>query len=268
MKIIVVDDERLALDYLVKMLKKVEPAADIFSFSDSETAFGYLTENKVDIAFLDIEMGQLSGITLAKKYKDICPAVNIIFVTGHSRYMTDAFKLHVSGYLMKPVRERDLRAEIDNLRFPLTRIPLQRVRIQTFGNFEVFVEGRPLDLPRAKSKECLAYLVDRKGARVSASELASVLWEDKPNDSAAQNSVYQVIYTLMKALKEAGAEDIIIKSRREIAIDTSMVDCDYYRAISGDLIQMNSFTGEYMTNYSWAECTLGGLLEQKNNNEQ
>lgn len=103
--------------------------------------------------------------------------------------------------------------------------------MQTFGHFEVFVDGRPLNLPRAKSKECLAYLIDRKGARLTVAEIASVLWEDKENDINTQNNAHQVIFTLMKALKDAGIEDIVIKSRREIAIDVSKVDCDYYAAI-------------------------------------
>lgn len=263
MKIIAVDDERLALENLVQTLKKVETTAEIVSFSNSKDALLYLSENRVDIAFLDIELGELNGIALAKKCKDLCPAVNIIFVTGFSRYMTDAFRLHVSGYLMKPVREKDLRAEIDNLRFPLPHHPTKRVRVQTFGNFEVFVDGKPLDLPRAKSKECLAYLIDRKGAMISVSELASVLYEDKAYDSTSQNNVHQVIFTLMKALKDAGVEEIIIKNRREIGVDTGKVDCDYYAAISGDMTQMNAFAGEYMSNYSWAEFTLGGLVAQK-----
>lgn len=264
MKIIAVDDERLALDNFVKLLKKVESEAEIISFIKPADAMEYLSQNRVDIAFLDIEMGELNGIALAKKCKDLCPMVNIIFVTGYSRYMSEAFRLHVSGYLLKPVRERDLRAEIDNLRFPVSHVPTKRVRVQTFGHFEVFVDGRPLNLPRAKSKECLAYLIDRKGARLTVAEIASVLWEDKENDINTQNNAHQVIFTLMKALKDAGIEDIVIKSRREIAIDVSKVDCDYYAVISGDMTQMNAFSGEYMTNYSWAEFTLGELISKKN----
>ena len=268
MKILVADDERLAVENLVKIINRIEEA-EIVCFSDTQSVLAYLSQNQVDIAFLDIEMGQMSGIELAVKCKELCPAVNIIFVTGYSQYMPDAFKLHASGYLLKPVREKDLRAELDNLRFPvLHHSAVHRVRIHTFGNFEVFVDGKPLDLPRTKSKECLAYLIDRKGARVSVSELASVLWEDRLYDSSTKNNVHQVIFTLMKALKKEGVEDIIIKNRREIAIDTSKVDCDYFETLSGNMALINTFTGEYMTNYSWAEFTLGGLVEEtkvKNN---
>ena len=67
MKIIAVDDEQLALQNLVTMLKRVEAAAEIVSFSDSQEALSYLAENQADIVFLDIEMGELNGIALAVK---------------------------------------------------------------------------------------------------------------------------------------------------------------------------------------------------------
>ena len=56
MKIIAVDDEQLALQNLVTMLKRVEAAAEIVSFSDSQEALSYLAENQADIVFLDNEM--------------------------------------------------------------------------------------------------------------------------------------------------------------------------------------------------------------------
>lgn len=90
MKMMVVDDEKLAVENLVKMLRKERPDAEIAVFLEPQEAFAYLAENVVDVAFLDIEMGAFSGIDLAKKCKDLCPTVNIIFVTGYSQYSMDA----------------------------------------------------------------------------------------------------------------------------------------------------------------------------------
>lgn len=118
MRIMVVDDETLAVESLVRVLHKEQPDAEIIPFTQPAEAFDYLENNLVDIAFLDIEMGALSGLALAKKCKDLCPTVNIIFVTGYSQYAMDALRLHVSGYLMKPVRVDDLRTELANLRHP------------------------------------------------------------------------------------------------------------------------------------------------------
>ena len=263
MNIIAVDDERLALDNLMSMLKEVLPAAKINGFLDSAKAFVYLKSNVADIAFLDIEMGEMDGITLAKKCKDVCPNINIIFVTGYTQYTMDALRLHVSGYLMKPVRAKDLQIELDNLRHPLPVKPKCRVRVQTFGNFEVFLDNKPLPMPLAKCRECLAYLIDRKGARVTVPELAAVLWEDRLFDKTVQNNTHRVLSDMMKALREAGIANIVIKTRRDISIDIDEVDCDYYRFLKGDVSQINIFRGEYMTNYSWAEFTLACLIQTK-----
>lgn len=265
MNIMVVDDERVVVDHMLGLLKQVEPEAVTAGFTKAEDACSYLQENPVDIAFLDIEMGEMDGIGLARRCRDLCPEVNLIFVTSYpeSEYMMDAFRLHASGCLLKPVSVEDVQEEIRNLRYPPAPAAPRRVRIQTFGNFEIFLDGKPVDLPRTKCRECLAYLVDRKGARVSMRELASILWGDKLYDRKVQNSTHQVIHALMKTLEKAGIQDIIIKSRRELAIDLEKVDCDYYAALNGDLAQINAFTGEYMTNYSWAEFTLGVLSGMK-----
>lgn len=262
MKIMVVDDEELAVESLVKVLRVEQPDAEVVTFVKPLEAFAYLAQNAVDIAFLDIEMGAFSGIALAKKCKELCPMVNIIFVTGFSQYSMDALRLHVSGYLMKPVRADDLRAELNNLRHP-PQLTDRRVRIQTFGNFEVFVDGTPLRVPRRKCKECLAYLVDRRGAGVDFAQLTSVLWEDRHLDRSAQKNTHKIISDLTKALKDVGVENILVKSHTDIAIDARRVDCDFFSAIAGDAAWMSCFTGEYMTNYSWAEFTLGELIEIK-----
>lgn len=267
MRMMVVDDEELAIESLVKILRKEQPNAEIITFTKSLAAFNYLSQNPVDIAFLDIEMGEFNGIALAKKCKDLCPMVNIIFVTGYSEYAVDAIQLHCSGYLLKPVRGEDLRRELKNLRHPLPSVPTHRVRIQTFGNFEVFVDGKALRVPRQKCKECLAYLVDRKGAGVTYAQLSSLLWEDAPYDRKVQKKTQTVISALGKALRAVKATDILIRTRTNIAIDVEKVDCDYFQAICGDMAWMNAFAGEYMSNYSWAEFTLGALVEMKKRNE-
>ena len=260
MNIIAVDDERLALDNAVALLKKAAPDAEVNGFLKSAAAFAYLSEHHVDIAVLDIKMAGLNGIALARKCKDLCPALNIIFATGYSEYAMDALKLHASGYIMKPIRMEDLRYELDNLRNPPCHPSGEsRVRVQTFGNFEFFVDGQPVKWPRTKSKECLAYLIDRKGATATIAEISAVLWEDRPYDRALQNNTQKVLSDMMKVLKDAGVQDIVIKSRNRIAIDTAKVDCDYYRFLEMDMMAVNSYCGQYMANYSWAQLTLGEL---------
>jgi len=67
-------------------------------------------------------------------------------------------------------------------------------------------------------------------------------------------SYYQMIAADMrKAFGRAGVGNIIRRSYNNIAIDTSMIDCDYYRFLDGDVKAINSYCGEFMINYSWAE---------------
>lgn len=263
MNIIVADDEKLAVENMLSLLRKLEVNARITGFTDLDDVFDYISRNHVDIAFLDIEMGEYTGIELAKKCKEIAPCMNIIFVTGYSEYMLDAFRLHASGYLLKPVRLEDLQAELDNLRYPPQYVLKSRIRIQTFGFFEVFVDSVPLKFPRTKCKECLAYLTDRRGARVTYAELSAILWEDCVYNQTVQNNTQKIVSDLVKTLREVHLDDLIIKGRQDIALNTELVDCDYYAVLEGDKSQLNSFLGEYMSNYSWAEFTVGELIKLK-----
>ena len=87
MRILLVDDEELQLLRLENEVKKVVPSdATILSFSNSSKFLKDHKEDKIDIAFLDIEMPGMNGISLAKELKKINPLVNIIFVTAYNDY--------------------------------------------------------------------------------------------------------------------------------------------------------------------------------------
>lgn len=260
MNIIVVDDERLALEMARKAVVKVAPDAEVTAFESTIEALNYAKENKVDVAFLDIEMTEMNGLALAKRLKDIRGETNVIFVTGYSEFMGNAFDMHASGYVLKPINPERVKKEIENLRIPI-EVPNTGVTVQCFGNFAVFVEGKPLVFRRPKSKEALAYLVDRKGASVSKKELAAILWEDESYSRSVQSHLHILITDMIAVLKEAGAADIIIKQYGQYAVDTSKINCDYYNYEKGDAAAVNSYHGEYMSNYSWAEFTSGFLSD-------
>ena len=166
MKILAADDEKIALEGLENAIREAEPSAEVYGFGRAGEALEFFRENVCDIAFLDIQMRNISGIGLAKQLKVINPGLNIIFTTGYSEYMGDAFDMHASGYLLKPITSQKVRQELDNLRHPVEEKPLHRVKICTFGNFEVFVGGNPLKFRYDLTKEMFAYLVDRCGATV------------------------------------------------------------------------------------------------------
>lgn len=140
----------------------------------------------------------------------------------------------------------------------------QRVRIQCFDNFAIFVDGKPFHISRPKVKELLAYLVHKQGASATSAEIASILWEDKKYNKSLQSQTRNTVSQLMTLFKEAGINAIVHKEWNSIAIDTRNVTCDYYAFLAGEEAAKNAYRGKYLDEYSWAEYTTGHLNERLN----
>lgn len=260
MRIIIADDEKMILEDTASIVKKLKPNADVRSFNDPEELLSYIEKNKCDVAFLDIEMGYISGIEVAKKMKQYNPSVNIIFATGYKEYMENAIKLRASGYIVKPINEQEVLEELENLRTPVNEqvyaresINVDRLVVRCFGNFDVFYNGSQVKFERSKTRELLAYLVDRQGSTVTSGELCAVLWEDAKDDAKTGHYLQILKRDLITTLKKIRMEKVFIHSRNSYAINADMLSCDYYDYISGKPEGVRLFNGEYMSQYSWAE---------------
>lgn len=249
--IIAVDDERSALWLLRKAIEKAAPKATVTCFEKARNALEYAGENMVDIAFLDIEMAGMNGLILAKHLKDLYGETNIIFVTGYSEYAGNAFGLRASGYVLKPINANRVADELEHLRHPV-RLRTDGIYIQTFGNFDILVDGVPLVFPRTKSKEALAYLVHKRGRRVTRKELAAALWPEDEYSRAKQAHLQITLTEMMKPLQKAGAESVVQKIQMAYAIDPQQVNCDYFRLLEWDTKAVNKYKGNYMPEYPWA----------------
>lgn len=265
MYILAVDDERNMLDELVTELRKVFPQAEIHGEMEALAAAEWvqkLTEEHqtLEYAFLDICMGGLNGLEIARQIKTLQPDAKLIFCTAYTEYAFDAVGMFAKGYLLKPISAEDIIRTLDEMvhdwRKAKNELP-RDVRIHTFGHFDIFVDDHPLSFEREKSKELLAYLVDRHGVAVTTEQIAVVLWEDRPYDRTLKNYVATVVRSLRKALSAAGVEDILIKTHNHLSVDITKFKCDAYDYEKWDAVAVNSFRGEYMVNYSWAEVTAG-----------
>lgn len=254
MKILCLDDEPLALKMLQISIEKVKPDAQVLAFSKQKELIAEAEANGCDIAFLDIHMRGMTGVEVAKKLKEINPKMNIIFVTGFSEYKGDAMDMKASGYIMKPVTKEEVAAELEELRFPI--IPKSNVllRVQCFGNFDVFTpDGTPVHFERSRSKEIFAYLVHRRGSSCSTREIAAALFEDEPYDKTQQSYVQTLISAMIKSLKKIGAESAVVKSYNALSVNVDKLDCDYYRFQELDAGAVNAYQNEYMSQYYWAD---------------
>ena len=141
MLFIAVDDEAYMLDEIAEALHSVRPKDEILTFSSPITALEAIREQMVDAAFLDIQMGGMTGIDLAIQMKRLQPDIHIVFVTGYQEYAVQAYQIHATGYLLKPISEGDIARE---LTFIYGDEPKQKFRVQTFGGFELFVNEQPV----------------------------------------------------------------------------------------------------------------------------
>ena len=258
MHVIAVDDEPLALGLLVRSIQEACPESHITKFQSGNDALQFLESNRCDIAFIDIHMRGIDGLTLAKKIKLVNPHCNLIFVTGYSEYAADAMMMHASGYIMKPVTPDKVKRELDDLRYPIPDKALMKV--QCFGNFDVFsMDGEPIKFARSKSKELLAILVSKKGTSCTIKELTSVLFENAEDDDKKKDYTQQLISTLIKTLRGLGIDKVINKSYNSISINPDLIDCDYYKFNEKDPESLTGYSGEFMAQYSWAEHVNGYL---------
>ncbi len=256
MLFIAVDDEAYMLDEIAEALHSVRPKDEILTFSSPITALEAVREQMVDAAFLDIQMGGMTGIDLAIQMKRLQPDIHIIFVTGYQEYAVQAYQIHATGYLLKPISEGDIARE---LTFIYGDEPKQKFRVQTFGGFELFVNEKPVKFDRSKAKELLAFLIDKKGTGTTTAEAYAALFEDADGSSSGKSYFRNIVRSLKTTLKNVGAGCILLRDFNRLAVDPKVLDCDYYRFLDGDPIAINHFRDDYLPQYSWAELQNAAL---------
>ena len=251
MNVILVDHERLSLENLENITQKVLPGALFASFRHASHALEYIKSHSVDIAFLDIHIPGVDGMTLAKMLQEKNPRVNILFCSGSAEYAMAAWDMNCSAYLLKPITEEKVRNAVANLRYPV--FDEKRVELRCFGNFEAYCDGSPIQFKYNRTKELLAYLADRNGVRCSIKELSAVLFENDQHRSY----MYQIRLDLVNTLGELGVGDILVQSRGYLGIARDRVKCDYFDYLDH---KINAPAREYMTQYSFGERTCAALF--------
>ena len=117
-KVAICDDSDADRRYIMNMVRSWASAAghevqiDGFPYAES-FLFRYAGESDYDILLLDIEMGAMDGVTMAKELRKSNDTVQIIFITGYSDYISEGYEVAALHYLMKPVNEEKLCLVLD-----------------------------------------------------------------------------------------------------------------------------------------------------------
>lgn len=252
MKTIIVDDDPIMGDYTDKELQDMPQIELLAHFENPEEALLFAKENQIELAILDIEMPQMNGIELSRRLRNINPDTAVIFLTAHEDFAMEAIRNRATAYVLKPYSVEELAYAIETA-ILLSRRNERKIFARTFGNFDLFIDGKAVMFKSAKAKELLAFLVDRQGGTVNTGQIIATLWEDRPKDEATQSLCSKIAKTLQEELNQHGIGDILVQSRGVKRVDIDKFDCDLYELLNGEEQATKKYLGEYMSEYGWAE---------------
>lgn len=227
MRAIIVDDDPLLVSQLEKRCRKDEEIELVGTFRNPKKALEYVKENTVEFAFLDVEMPEMGGFELGRRFREICPEIELVYVAGD-----------ISGS-----QEKCIVAHM-------------------FGRFDVFLNGQLILFRNAKSKELLALCLDRCGGSVSMEEAIDKLWPDRAYDDKVKRLYRKAVIELRKTLQGKGIYDFFETGRGICYIYKDRVKCDYYEYLEDPEKNAGLFRGEYLFDYSWGEETVAILMNE------
>lgn len=203
MKVIIIDDEPLALEPLKALLADYEGIEIAGCYSKPEDALEELDDVCPDAVFLDIEMGAVNGLEIAEYFMNKHNDLEIVFCTAYSDYAVEAFELSAIDYLLKPVQKKRLDKTIRRLKEKKEKI---KANIQSFGSLSVFdSSGKPIRWRTKKTKELFAYLWMNNGKFINKMKILETIFFDKDIDNGL-TLLYTTIYQLRKILGQFDCE--------------------------------------------------------------
>lgn len=210
MKVVLIDDEQLSLDMLERLLASIENVEVVEKFTDPIQASSALEMLQFDVVFLDMEMGDVHGLTFAEQLMMKFHHLEIVFVTAHSQYALKAFEVNAIDYLLKPVKPERLQKTVHKLQEKVSlyddkhdakEVPLYA---KTMGNFQL-VDANHMEVKwrTRKVKELFVYLWHHRENASSRTKILEDLWGEL-TDEKASALMHTTVYELRKKMKEIG----------------------------------------------------------------
>ena len=242
-----------SLQNVGRMVTGLVPEAELLSFENGLPALAAAREKEIDVAVLETELPELNGLDLGQYLQELYPLVNLIYLSENTDRSYDAMRQHASGYLIAPPTQALMQRELEDLRHPAVQKKQKRVFAQTFGNFELFVDGKPVAFKYARTKEIVAVLVNNRGAQTTNGEIIACLWEDDGDPEKKASYLSNLRQDLQNTFTRLRLNGIILKQRGSLAIAADRIECDLYDWLENKGDSKYHYLGDYMNQYSWPE---------------
>lgn len=268
MKVVLIDDEQLAIDVMEILLGEMEDIEIVASYTDTKQVLQEFEDVHVDVVFLDMEMGDVHGLEFAEDLMLKFPRIEVVFVTAHSRYALEAFEVNAVDYLLKPVKKDRLKKTIHRLQEKMVSHEEEPEKEQhlvahMMGRFQLFDSGKKeVKWRTRKVKELFVYLWHHRGDATHRTRIMDELWGELPDEKAA-TLMHTTVYQLRKGIKEVGIDNPISLVNEKYVLNVS-VESDYARLEQAlQSVEMTKskveqlitlYQGDYLEeeNYHWA----------------
>lgn len=238
MKALVIDDERVYHTIMERLLSQIDGVEAVSCYLQPDDALDHLRRQPADIAFIDIQIGQESGLDVARLLRSAHPDLEIVFVTSHREYAADSFESYPLDYMVKPVSRSRLEQTIARAAARLREKAGARIaspaspasgklKVRALGGLEVGSEpGGPVKWISKKSLELFAYLLIHRGRGVSKSRILEHVFPDMPLKNA---EVYlnTAVYQLRKALQPHGCKHLLEHAQEQYRLRMDDIEADF-----------------------------------------
>lgn len=225
---IVVDDELAAVGKLSDLLEGSGFVRSVEGFTNPMEALKRVEESPFDIAFLDIEMPGINGLTLANHILGLTGQTKVVFVTAYNEYAVEAFELYALDYLIKPVTKERLTKTLDRAADFQTGAIMQKdkLNVDCFGKFRVaHKDNTPVKWRTSKTEELFAYLVHQNGRWVGRDKIMDALWSEFDRQRALTN-FSTCLYNMRKTLKDLGWPELLLIENNMFKLDMEQISSD------------------------------------------
>ena len=219
LKVLIVDDEPLALDYMERLLSSVDDIEIIARCRSGREALAELQNQSIDLMFLDIQMPGLNGLDVVKRCQsDVMPAV--VFATAYDEYAVRAFEANAVDYLLKPFESERVIEAVSRAKDRLLSVALQSGKDAAVAAI-AGLEGGP-ELLAGEVQERPARLPIKDGPHTHLVELETIDWIDAAGDYMcvhAGNETY-ILRSTMKELEKSSPGSLSASTGRPSSICT------------------------------------------------
>lgn len=232
MKAIVVDDEWYNAVEIVDLINNTNFMKVVKQFENGIEALEEIDEISPQVAFIDIQMPEMDGITLAEKLIEKKPNMIIVFITAWDQYAVQAFEVNALDYIMKPINVERFNKMIQKIRSKVELMQEAKVsksaqlKIQCFGSLDVSINGEKVIWQRTKAEELFAFLLMNNGMYIHKDVILEFLWPEYDRVKALpilQTSICK-IRNIFSNLKEKVKLDYKSNS---YGLFLKNIDCDY-----------------------------------------